>query len=185
MDSLLLQRFYEPYSAQASNDLASQRIIFSNLVIKTLKRNRQRNNSSLEAGGQLFGTVSPDVVSITHASSPSLRDLRTRYSFQSSAQLAQRRIRRFAVHGIHYLGEWHTHPQRFPLPSHTDRRAMESLHKLSKLSVTEMILVIVSSTDNVCSWYVESSNQKGRVLSWQLTPLSFNQDTKPVRRNTS
>lgn len=166
--SLFSRHHGPPWAAHATTRTASQKIVLSGQVVETLSRYRQRHPCSLEAGGQLFGQVTSDVVAVVHASHPSRHDTRTRYSFRSAGKNAQHRVIRLSTRSLHYLGEWHTHPQVQPRPSSDDRQAMRALHRRSVLSVTELVMIIVSSSGECCRWYIESSNSSGRVLLWDL-----------------
>jgi integrative and conjugative element protein (TIGR02256 family) len=42
-----------------------------------------------------------------------------------------------------YLGEWHSHPNGYPLPSGTDLRAMENISKNSDVRMRTPLLLIV------------------------------------------
>ena len=73
-----------------------------------------------EAGGQLFARFAlPDIV-IEKATGPRRSDWRTRYSYRPNRRAEQREIRAHHAQGLHFVGDWHSHPSRF----HDPRRAI-------------------------------------------------------------
>ena len=103
-------------------------------VLRHIRRHRQVQRTSPEAGGQLFGRVSDDLVTVTHVAGPRAADERNRFTFRSDPVRAQADIERFARRGLLYLGEWHTHAEAIPHPSGSDEHAMQQIYARSDLT---------------------------------------------------
>ena len=86
---------------------------------------RQTGSRSTEAGGVLIGRwiVGQGDVVVDEATGPMTGDKRSRFGFFRSHREHQKAIDH-AYEGsrgtVGYLGEWHTHPERSPLPSSVD-----------------------------------------------------------------
>jgi integrative and conjugative element protein (TIGR02256 family) len=80
--------------------------------------------SDTEAGGILIGTYRGNHIQIVQCTVPMKRDVRSIYRFdrkdrghQLAAMLAWTKSS-----GTHtFVGEWHTHPEDYPVPSYIDR----------------------------------------------------------------
>lgn len=121
---------------------SSQRILFKERVIEHMARYRQLSWYSREAGGQLFGSFTSNEVLVLKATGPYRGDQRGRSSYRSNPQAAQQAIDRQAGEGLFYLGEWHTHPEEYPVASTTDHSAMEKLRRASKTRLETLLMVI-------------------------------------------
>lgn len=141
-----------------------QRIVIGSTVLCHVHRYRQTRSWSKEAGGQLFGTVTPEVVRVTSAIGPHGADVRSRYAFRSEPYFAQLQINARFQRGDIYLGEWHTHAERVPTPSGTDFDAMSALLAASKLSTNALVLMIVGRAPfpeglNLCTFSAKGVQQ--------------------------
>ena len=91
----------------------------------------QIKRNDREAGGIILGRMienSNDVI-IDEVTIPSLQDKRSRFSFFRS-KCTQKTINarwQTSQHTQNYLGEWHTHPEAHPSPSHTDIRNWQNI----------------------------------------------------------
>lgn len=86
---------------------------------------RQLDDEAPEAGGVLLGRyiLDTDDVVIDDITAPCTDDECSRFSFKRSAPAHQAAIDEAwasTTGRIHYLGEWHTHPESNPTPSRTD-----------------------------------------------------------------
>ncbi len=120
----------------------TQQLRLEKSIISHLEKYKQRTLFSLEAGGQLFGLVTPNEVSVKRATGPYPRDVRSRHNYRSNLISAQREIALQAKCGLLYLGEWHTHPEDYPSPSDEDLVALSALFAKSRLNTSSIILVI-------------------------------------------
>ena len=112
-------------------------------VLERLREHRQIRTRDFEAGGQLFGTVTSDSVSIVRATGPYAKDQRSRYLYRSNPIEAQRTINALATEGLLFLGEWHTHAEATPDASAADIKTMALINEHSKTNVSALFLLIV------------------------------------------
>lgn len=124
---------------------SAETLTIADAVLKHIARYKQLHKGQTEAGGQLFGTVSGKRISILEATGPRRTDYRSRYSYIPDRKAEQREIdERFAL-GLHFLGDWHTHPELLPKPSAIDLRNMRECVNRSKRSVSGFLLLIVGT----------------------------------------
>jgi integrative and conjugative element protein (TIGR02256 family) len=112
-------------------------------VLERLREHRQIRKRDSEAGGQLFGTVTSDSVSIVRATGPYATDQRSRYQYRSNPIEAQRTINALAIEGLLFLGEWHTHAEATPDASAADIKTMALINEHSQTNVSALFLLIV------------------------------------------
>jgi len=147
-------------------------IILTDKVIETFARYRQRKFFQTEAGGQLFAEFSGADTFIVEATPPRETDKRRRYSFQPDRELQLSDIENRHVHGRHYVGDWHTHPQRVPNPSPVDIGSMvECFHKSSHV-LKAFILIVVGTSIPPKGLYVglvQNGSFRRMVVEHQLT----------------
>lgn len=118
---------------------------FSDQVLKTFNDYIQSKSTDSEAGGLLLGTVHGDNILVSEATTPTEWDERLRYFFErmpfGHSEIALARWQ--ASQGFtRYLGEWHTHPEELPQPSHLDRSEWSRL-SASRKDGRPMLAVIV------------------------------------------
>lgn len=92
-------------------------------VIKRIQNYKQMKLKSREAGGILIGAYRGDHIHITSLTIPGQLDKQTRTSFhrrsphhQGSALKSWINSKRVST----WIGEWHTHPEDYPMPSIID-----------------------------------------------------------------
>jgi integrative and conjugative element protein (TIGR02256 family) len=124
-------------------------------------RRRQFFPFDTEAGGQLFARLTPFEVYVTQATGPRTTDLRTRNSYIPDRKAEQREINNFFASGLCYIGDWHTHPDPHPRPSHRDIRSISECFRKSRHALVGFLLVIVSSTDLWKNSFVGFCNSSG------------------------
>ncbi|EIE1264025.1 Mov34/MPN/PAD-1 family protein [Vibrio parahaemolyticus] len=118
-----------------------------------------------EAGGMLFGSINGSAVNVEDISTPSILDKRSPIGFRWHRESANETIIKFSKKGLHYLGDWHSHPQSKPEPSHSDIESIRSTYNDSVHELNYFILFILSNGD-IQSSYVALSNGK---KEYQLT----------------
>lgn len=103
---------------------------FDDKVLDVFRHHMQLLSSDAEAGGLLLGEVRGRHLSLVDATFPAAGDLRSRNSFercpQGHAEVAQK-MWSDSRGTVRYLGEWHSHPQDFPIPSGIDRSEWKRL----------------------------------------------------------
>lgn len=104
--------------------------------------NRQR-----EAGGQLFARFDGFRIIVEEATGPRRSDRRTRTSYVPSRLAEQREINSRYERGLHYIGDWHTHPEKIPSPSLIDMRSIDDCVAKSEHSLNGFILIVVGTVE--------------------------------------
>nr|WP_254627998.1 Mov34/MPN/PAD-1 family protein [Myxococcus sp. CA040A] len=121
-----------------------------------------------EAGGVLLGRilVNCDDVVIDEVTLPMTEDTRGRFTFHRARSRHQQVVDdrwKDSRGTCLYLGEWHTHPEPYPTPSHVDvgdwrRRLREDQFE------GESLLFLIVGTHSVGAW-------EGRRRSRRILPL--------------
>lgn len=122
-------------------------IHFSDNVIDLFNRHKQRWAWSPEGGGQLFCQFVGNVINVVEGTEPGRVDKCSRYSFWPSRRKEQREINDYYSRGLHYIGDWHTHPQNIPSPSPEDANKLKDIFRNSQHQLKYMLLVVVGRND--------------------------------------
>jgi integrative and conjugative element protein (TIGR02256 family) len=122
---------------------SGQRIIFTELVLERFAKYRQTRWWHREAGGQLFARLALPEIVIAEATGPRRSDWRTRYSYQPNRRAEQREITARHPLGLHFIGDWHTHPEDLPVPSPRDEKSMREAFTESHHGLNGFVLAIV------------------------------------------
>lgn len=149
------------------NDSDDGLVYFAPAVLEIFEAYIQGEQDT-EAGGILLGHVRGIHVEILEATVPTPKDQRLRYFFErmlyGHMRIAEKRWR--DSNGlIRYLGEWHTHPEDFPIPSYLDVSEWHRLAK-SRRDGRPMLAAIVGRKD----LRVEYMNSTG--VRRHLLPMS-------------
>ena len=116
---------------------------FSHDVIKIFDAHRQKGWLSKEAGGQLFAAIDGGVWHVVAATGPRVADRRGRFHFWPDRKTEQREIDQHFITGLVYVGDWHTHPEDVPTPSHDDTLSIQNVVRESTLYTSGLLLCIV------------------------------------------
>lgn len=126
---------------------SGQSLVFSEGVLNHFSRHRQSRWFHRESGGQLFARISQSEILIAEASGPRRSDRRTPWSYVPDRSAAQAEIADRFSRQLHFVGDWHTHPEDCPLPSRTDTASILSCFNRSKHTLNAFLLVIVGRQD--------------------------------------
>lgn len=112
---------------------------------------RQKTKNDLEAGGVLIGrfiTDSKNIV-VDEATKPFLSDIRERRRFNRGLEHQKVIDDKWDLSNgkSNYLGEWHTHPEKYPEPSKQDIREWKKILKNDIFSSRYLYFVIVGIKD--------------------------------------
>ena len=112
-----------------------QELILLPEVLAHFERHRQSRRNSPEAGGQLIASFEDTRIVVRKATGPYPSDYQSRYLFKPDRAREQKDINVWFKRGLHFIGNWHTHPEEIPYPSRLDvantrRRFLESKHEL-------------------------------------------------------
>lgn len=135
-----------------------KRLVFDARAHDTLYSERQLKPSQPESGGQLLGTFSDDAVQIVTVTIPSRDDVRSRFGFARLQATEQAEIDEAFSAGLHYLGDWHSHPEYKPSPSSIDVITAKKLFRTSKSELRNFLMVIVGTSENASDLYVALVN---------------------------
>lgn len=140
--------------------------VLSESVIEHLLAHRQKRWGR-EAGGQLFGVFEgPRTVRILKATGPRKTDLRRLCFYKPDKVAEQREIDEAFSVGLHYVGDWHTHPQTLPSPSSFDVDSLQNVFKMSTHSLDYLLLAVVGRADPPDGLYM------GLVDACRVYPMS-------------
>jgi integrative and conjugative element protein (TIGR02256 family) len=114
-------------------------------VLDVLDRYRQRSAWKKESGGQLFARFAGVNTLVIEASIPNRLDIRSRFGFVPHQSTQNAQIRRQFAKGLHFVGDWHSHPEETPTPSPTDIRSMRECLIRSQHDLKALLLVIVGN----------------------------------------
>lgn len=140
---------------------SGQRLVLSPAVLEHFEKHQQLRWWQREAGGQLFAHLAlPDIL-VEEATGPRPSDWRTRYAYHPSRRAEQREIARRHARGLHFIGDWHTHPEPIPKPSGRDVESMHELVTKSVHSFNGFVLVIVGTAPLPDGLFVSVYNGAG------------------------
>ncbi|GAB3656365.1 Mov34/MPN/PAD-1 family protein [Ramlibacter alkalitolerans] len=139
--------------------------VFSESCLETLGTHRQRSCLSRETGGQLFARFEQQRVLVDCATLTRGKSKRSRFSFWPDREAERRDIKALFDQGLHYIGDWHTHPEARPTPSRPDTVKMQEVFRQSVHELEVMLLVIVGQSEFPDGLYV------GAVATGAVTQL--------------
>jgi len=144
---------------------SSQRLVLSRPVLRHFQKYQQKRASLPEAGGQLFARLSalPEVI-IDHATGPRRSDFRTRTIYVPDRLAEQPEIDYWHRKGLHYVGDWHTHPEPIPHPSRDDTESIRESFVKSKHTLHGFLLIIVGTAPFPNGLYVSLNNANSELL---------------------
>lgn len=117
-------------------------------VLAHFEKHKQHRWHSCEAGGQLFAySDNSKITKILDATGPRRTDRRSFISYIPDRNSERIEIAERYTHGLHFVGDWHTHRQLMPSPSFTDDRSMRDLVRLSTHELAGFIMVIVGQAE--------------------------------------
>jgi integrative and conjugative element protein (TIGR02256 family) len=122
-------------------------ILVADRVLATLLRHRQSTPGAMEAGGQLFARFDGTETNVVEATGPTPFDHRGRFFFHPSRLFQRLEIRNCYKKGLHFVGDWHTHPQSYPRPSSEDRKSIHDCFLKSRHDLLAFVLIVVGTAD--------------------------------------
>lgn len=156
-------------------DETGQNIEITPTVLEKFSRNQQGSFAAPEAGGLLFASISSRSIQIASATEPTKSDIRSRFFFKSSRRCAKASIKKAFKEGLHFVGEWHTHPEPNPTPSKLDLDSMAESFRSSKHQLEHFVMIIVGNDKDDMRLWVSMHNSE-RVL--QLSEIFTNPVTE-------
>lgn len=117
-----------------------------------------------EFGGLLIGRYSEDkkTVFIQETVLP-LKYTSSRYNFKRSTDGLRTTLEKYydRTPRLHYVGEWHTHPDNPAVPSSTDLAALAQIVAHDEVYINNPLLLILSINNQICvpGFYVHYQNK--------------------------
>lgn len=139
----------------------AERIKISTEALAHMMAHRQLHTHDAEAGGQLFARLSGAYIDIVVATGPRPQDQRTRFYFAPSRIMERREIAKLHREGLHYVGDWHTHPEPVATPSPLDIRNISEIFMRSRHAYGGILMVIVGQVDPPAGMFVGIADGKG------------------------
>ena len=159
---------------------SGQNLVFSPDVLAHFDRNRQRHSWNIEAGGLLFAQLSQRTIDVMVATGPRRTDKRGRYHYHPDRRAEQREIDNFYKQDLHFVGKWHTHPERYPTPSALDQKSMIEAVGKSRHQLNAFVLTIIGQASFPAGLYVSIfDDKKNYVLSPMILPEGSLTSTAP------
>jgi len=143
-------------------------------VLTHLYVNAQRKCWSREAGGQLFASIKKNRWVIAKATGPRPIDFRSRFAFRPDRKAENTEILAHFQEGLHYVGDWHTHPQDVPSPSHTDIRNITETVQASEHSLPGFLMAIVGRAPATDGLWISFHDVRGGYAKCSLHHSSSN-----------
>lgn len=151
---------------------SGQVLVLPEEVVRKFRRYRQKRWCQREAGGQLFARLSLPRIVIEEATGPRRTDKRTRTSYVPDRAAEQREIDSRHAEGLHYVGDWHTHPEALPGPSGLDIASISDSVRKSTHALNGFLLVIVGQAEPPDGLLVSVHDRFGSVSTLAPTRTS-------------
>ena len=139
---------------------SGQTLILVDAVLLHFASHRQLAAKSREAGGQLFARIDASNIIVERATGPRRSDQRSFFSFVPDRIAERREINKLFKTGLHYIGDWHTHPQPRPRPSEADIRCIRTIFQKSRHQLEGFVMVIVGTAEAPKGLFVGVSNSR-------------------------
>lgn len=107
-------------------------IVISPDAVRKMQSYRQKSLYAREAGGVIYGYDRNPHLHLLGVTTPQPKDLRRRsfWKRQDEQHLSLLNEEQRSL-GVSYLGEWHTHPEKYPTPSELDVGEWRKLMRLN------------------------------------------------------
>lgn len=142
---------------------SKQSLVLCGDVLKTFLEARQTAPGDKETGGILLAEISNKEVRIVNATRAEKPASVSRFLFKPSLRKKRLVVKEAFEAGLHFAGEWHTHPEKNPTPSSIDEESMKDSFKRSKHELNSFIMVIVGNCEEDLSLSV-TLHSKGAML---------------------
>ena len=159
---------------------SGQVIVLPDSVTEHLHRHRQIRRNQPEAGGQMFARVDGKRIVVVEATGPRPTDRRRRTTYEPDRKAEKAEIAERHARGLHFIGDWHTHPDERPQPSARDLESMAECVSKSAHCLNGFLLVIVGRTDPPAGLHASLHDGKSYycLVAETLEPLPESPDCK-------
>lgn len=160
---------------------------FSDAVLDHFSRHRQTHTSMSEAGGQMFALITNEgrYWDVVHVSGPRPMDQRSRFGVCFNREVEQSEIDAAFEEGLHYVGDWHTHPEPAPNPSRRDFLSMQQIARDSQHQLPGFLMIIVGDAALPASLWVSFHSREGghvKLQSLQTEKVAYELCRCPKRK---
>lgn len=146
-------------SLQFSLPRSEQRLVLMPSVLETFSHFRQMHGEP-EGGGLLFAKFEFPIIRILSATKPHRTDVRWRTLFIPNRILQRRVVKGHFKEGLHFVGEWHTHPEPDPRPSNLDLRSMRDAFLKSTHELNYFVTIIIGNRPDKLALWVSIHDSK-------------------------
>jgi integrative and conjugative element protein (TIGR02256 family) len=155
-------------------------VTISHRVYRDMQAYRQTGWRN-ETGGALAGYRRDDkvwmIAKLMHPSSKNKSGRTWLKRYLPDAQKFATRVYDESQGRFTYIGEWHTHPEKLPKPSHQDIGMLEDILKGSSPPLPFLFGLILGNTGKLCFWYQDA---KGVIyIHYPILPTGY----EPFRAN--
>ena len=136
-------------------------VVIMSDVAQLLKKHRQLLPTAPESAGVLIGERRGKHIVITDISVPGSGDVCSRYQVNREGEHHQSKVDECFINSIgtkHYLGEWHTHPEKNPTPSSLDYKSWNKVN----LKSGSVVFIIVGQKS---LWLATKNNSTFNILT--------------------
>lgn len=147
-------------------------VTFSAEVVDHFAEHRQQGKIKTEIGGQLFAKFAKKEVRVVRTTGPNASDKRGWSWFKPDQRKQNIEIKQLFGDGLHFVGDWHTHPEREPSPSSWDLESMEDCFNKSRHQLKAFVMVIIGHANFTQGIWVSLHWADG----WEHLALVENQD---------
>lgn len=135
-----------------------QRVILTKSVLCHVNKFRQTDSHLSEAGGQLFARINKEEIRVVLATGPYKEDRKSRFRLTMDSFRQKNDIKKQFDKGLHFVGEWHTHPEPHPIPSSIDLENIRDCFIKSKHQLRSFIMFIVGTDDTEKGYWLSQHN---------------------------
>jgi integrative and conjugative element protein (TIGR02256 family) len=149
--------------------VSGQVLVFTGEVVGHFRRHRQLRWKQAEVGGQLFARFEGSRILVVEATGPRDGDRGTRASYVPDRRAEQAEIAARHSLGLHYVGDWHTHPEAVPTPSRLDAASISECFAKSTHDLNGFVFVSVGKAKSIEGLHVSINDG---IIAYQLKPGS-------------
>ena len=121
-----------------------QELQFESEVLEIFKAHRQTDQRR-EIGGMLFAEFDLPLLRVVEATVDKKGAFRTKVLFWPDRIRQANLIKKRFKSGLHFIGEWHSHPTRIGVPSNADLDSMEKTFCQSNHQLNWFVMIIVGN----------------------------------------
>lgn len=142
-------------------------VVLHDNALQVLARFTQHKFHQPEAGGIIIGQYIGNEIHVLRLSTPTELDKATRTTFERS-RVAGQIVVNFEFYNsggqMAYLGEWHTHPEKHPTPSTTDKQMIRQQFEQGQGQRDFLLLLIQGTQSRYVAAFENGKLNQGTLL---------------------